>query len=257
MNGESLAGDSPEKEIFIGLLNRLWDYEIVNRRINFPDKPSNMRYCFILLFLLVFSLNSFATAQYPDKIIFNGKEYSLHTNPLEKYFEEHPDKRPKGGVWSTALWRGYVATFEIKDSGLVVKDIMIELQDSTSRKSKWTWKSVYDLVFPEQPLKKVDWVSGLLVLPHGKMVEYVHMGYASVYEHYLLLEIDKGVFKKSRSFTKEEYLQYKVRQFEVFRKTETYSKLKAELKKENYSDELIESFLWKALTDYTTTIIDG
>src|SRR5690554_7604266 len=55
------------------------------------------------------------TAQYPDKIKFKGKEYNLNSNPLEPYFEKYPDKRPKGGIMSTALWRGYVAHFEIID----------------------------------------------------------------------------------------------------------------------------------------------
>lgn len=78
-----------------------------------------------ILISILMSLFSFAkvfgTAQYPDKIFYNNKEYSLLTNPLEKYFERNEDKRPKGGVTSSALWRGYVATFEIIENELFVK----------------------------------------------------------------------------------------------------------------------------------------
>ena len=72
----------------------------------------------ILTFIvtLFLGINAFATAQYPDKIIYNGKEYDLHSNPLEEYFQKNPDKKPKATMISTALWRGYVATFEIKNN---------------------------------------------------------------------------------------------------------------------------------------------
>ena len=58
----------------------------------------------ITILISVFSFTKVsATAQYPDKIFYNNKEYSLLTNPLEKYFEKNEDKRPKGGVISSAL----------------------------------------------------------------------------------------------------------------------------------------------------------
>jgi hypothetical protein len=66
----------------------------------------------ITLTVLLAALNAFAPAQAPDRIIYQSKEYSLQTNPMEEYFAKHPDKQPRSGVMSTALWRGYVATFE-------------------------------------------------------------------------------------------------------------------------------------------------
>ena len=52
------------------------------------------------------------TAQIPEMLIFEGKEHSMCTNPLEVY-------RDLGGVLlefsftCTALWRGYVGTWEV------------------------------------------------------------------------------------------------------------------------------------------------
>ena len=87
--------------------------------------------------------NAFATAQYPDKILYEGKEYGLHTNPMKSYFSKHPEKRPRGGIMSTALWRGYVATFEVKDKSLVLKDIEVQVRTETEDgKNDYTWKSV-------------------------------------------------------------------------------------------------------------------
>ena len=187
----------------------------------------------VLIFLLTvfFSLNVFATAQYPDKIVYGGKEYSLHSNPLEEYFEKYPDKRPKGGLNSTALWRGYVATFEVQDGQLFLKDIEIEFWDTTSKKKYDTkWKSVIKEVFPNQLNLKIDWLTGLLVIPYGKLVNYVHMGYGSTYENYLLLEMDKGDLKKEKKFDYKEYETFKQRQFEAFKKTEEYKLVETKIR---------------------------
>ena len=70
----------------------------------------------ILLSLALTSPSLLATAQYPDILIHKGKEHSLFNNPMEAYFEKHPKKKPESGVRSSALWRGYVATFEFKDN---------------------------------------------------------------------------------------------------------------------------------------------
>ena len=85
-----------------------------------------------VLFLLItvsVALNAFGTAQMPDKIIYKGRTYNLYSNPLEGYFERYPDRRPSEGIVSTALWRGYIATFEVKDGRLMVLDVEAERFD--------------------------------------------------------------------------------------------------------------------------------
>jgi hypothetical protein len=203
-----------------------------------------------------FCLTTFATAQYPDKIFFDVKEYSLHSNPLESYFEKNPDRRPKGGVMSTALWRGYVATFEVRDSQLFVKDIQIQYWDTTNKKSHDTkWKSVMTEVFPDQKNVKVDWLSGLLVLPYGEIVNYVHMGYGSTYEKYYILEISKGDYIKSKQFDYKDYESFKEKQFAAYKKTDEYKETKSKLKKDGSSDEFIDNFLRSFVTQYTSKIL--
>ena len=215
-----------------------------------------MKYLITTVLSALFCLTAFATAQYPDKIILDGKEYSLHSNPLESYFEINPEKRPKGGVMSTALWRGYVATFEIRDSQLFVKDIQIQYWDTTDKKSHDTkWKSVMTEVFPDQKKSKVDWLSGLLVLPFGELVNYVHMGYGSTYENYYLLEIDKGNYIQSKQFDYKDYEKFKDKQFSAYKKTDEYKETKAKLKKDGSTDEFIDSFLRNFVTEYTSKIM--
>jgi len=215
-----------------------------------------MKLLLTLLFTAFFCVSAFATAQYPDKIFFKGQEYDMHTNPLESYFAQHPEKRPKGGAQSTALWRGYVATFEIKDSLLFVKDITIQIWDTTANGNQTIkWKSVLNEVFPDQKEVKVDWLTGLLVLPYGKLINYVHMGYGSTYENYLLLEINNGTFVKGKEFDSKGYEKFKEKQFRAFKSTDDYKKTKEDLKKKGYSDDMVDDFLRSFVTEYTSKIL--
>jgi hypothetical protein len=215
-----------------------------------------MRAGLTIILTLFLGLRVFATAQFPDRIIYNGNEYSLHSNPLEPYFEKNPDKRPKGGIISTALWRGYVAIFEVRDNQLFLKDIEIEYQDTTSKESdNYKWRSVINEVFPDQKNIKIDWLTGLLVIPHGKLVNYVHMGYGSTYKNYILLEIDKGDLKKEKRFKYKDYELFKEKQFQAFKQTEDYKRIKADLQKDGSTDEFIDSFLRSFVTEYTSRIL--
>ncbi len=226
------------------------------RNINRTNTEKIMRPVLTIILTLFLGLKVFATAQYPDKIIYNGKEYSLHSNPLESYFEKNPDKRPKGGIMSTALWRGYVATFEVRDNQLFLKDIEIEYQDTTSKESyNYKWRSVINEVFPDQKNIKIDWLTGLLVIPHGKLVNYVHMGYGSTFKNYILLEIDKGDVKKEKRFKYKDYERFKEKQFQAFKQTEDYKRIKADLQKDGSTDEFIDSFLRSFVTEYTSKIM--
>jgi len=196
------------------------------------------------------------TAQYPDKITYNGTEYNLNSNPLEPYFEKHPDKKP--GMVSTALWRGYVAHFEIINNELYVTD-MTRPVSYTDEEGNHTqkWISIYRRIFPKRERVKIDWFTGILILPHGEMVEYVHQGYASTYSNYWLLEFEKGKFNEAREYELEEFIEFKKRQFEAFRKTEEYRKLYAELKEndESNDDKFIEQFMFDFVINYTSKFL--
>lgn len=210
----------------------------------------------VLLSIGTASAENIITAQYPDKILFEGIEYDLNSNPLEAFFEKFPEKKPRGGMSSTALWRGYVAYFEIIDKQLFVTDIMIQVPDETpGKRSKWI--SAFDQVFPAQEKVKIDWFTGILILPHGKLINYVHMGYASTYSKYWLLEIAGGDFKEARKYRNKDFLQFKQRQFAEFEKTEEYKKLYAELKEgDGAGDEnFLKSFIANFVINYTSKFL--
>lgn len=212
---------------------------------------------YVTLILIVSTINIFATAQAPDKIFYNGKEYKLHSNPMEVYFKKFPEKKPKSSVISSALWRGYIATFEITENNLFLKDIEIMDLSKTDRKSSQAlWTSVLSQVVTDDKKLKIDWLTGLLVLPHGEIVNYVHMGYGSTYENYILLEIDKGEFKRAKEFDHKEYEKFKDKQFEAFKKTEEYNKMREEAKKDgNFDQKFFDSFVRSYVTNYTSKIL--
>jgi hypothetical protein len=215
-----------------------------------------MRLTFLFLFLLLCSTQVFATAQYPDKIIFEGKEYALHTNPMEAYFEKFPERKPKSGLISSALWRGYVATFEIEGGEMFVKDVEIQVTKPSSESFKTEWKSVLSSVVPDGQKLMVDWFSGLLVLPYGKVINYVHMGYGSTYENYILIPVKEGKASAERRMNAKQYEAFKTKQFAAFKKTEEYKQIIESMKKEgNFDPKFADDFLRSYITSYTSTFL--
>ncbi|KFF22902.1 hypothetical protein [Chryseobacterium sp. JM1] len=186
---------------------------------------------FILLF--TFSIvQIFATGQEPDKIIINNKEYDLLNNPLEKYFEEHPDDHPiygnklsefkqyKNGeqmiYFSTSNSRDYIATFKIENAVLSLVDLTI--RDLNSEKEHFV--SVYKKLFGDQ--KIVLNYSGILVIPTGKLIKAADFGYSSLHEQYKLITINNDTVVREKDLNKDDFIKFKFRQFYQYKNTEEY-----------------------------------
>lgn len=214
----------------------------------------------LILISFFFSKSEFVdnTAQVPDIIKFKGKEFALNSTPLELYFEKFPEKRPTSDVMSTANWRGYIATFEISENELRIADIEIIINDKSDPSNTYKQKSVFRDLFPKNSETKLDWYNGILILPYGKLRNYVHMGFASTYSKYWLLEIKNGVLTESRNYNYKKFVQFKKRQFDKFKKTQAYKELIESLKKDdpNYDDYLFESFLKDFVINYTSEFLD-
>lgn len=215
----------------------------------------SMRAIILILLLSCCMDAAYGTAQVPDCLIYKGKTYDLHNNPLEAYFEEHPKKRPEGDVSSTALWRGYIATFEIQDQLLILKDIQIQVYEHRDGREEWmpnvTLKSVLKEVFPEGGTLKIDWCTEILVLPSGKLKDYVHHGYASTFEQYLLFEVKAGRLIQSKSFDTTGYLAFKKQQFERFKTKAAYQTYLAKWKeKYDYTEVEVDEILERNILKY-------
>ncbi len=183
----------------------------------------------LTFFLIVASVKASATRQTPDKVIYHGKEYSLEINPLEDYFFRNPG-RPKGGIISTGLWRGYIATFEIRDSQLFLKDIQIQVIDSLDKDGNnvYKLKSVLNEVFPNRKEIKIDWLNRVLVLQYGEFIKF-DWQLNPVQENCILLEIEKGDLKKTKNLKFAEFDEFVEIQFSLLKKTADYEKAKTKV----------------------------
>ena len=151
-----------------------------------------------VLALCVFAVQAFATFQEADNIIHNGESYRLLTSPMEQYFEKFPERRPPPGGCSNN-WSGYHAKFEIIQNELWVVDIQ-------SRAGCGGGPSITRDCLDGQESAKVDWFTGLLVIPTGDMIGYP-VGFGE-YAEYKLIEIENGNYVKEFDLTHEQFLDY-------------------------------------------------
>ncbi|OAD21658.1 conserved hypothetical protein, secreted [Candidatus Thiomargarita nelsonii] len=140
------------------------------------------------LFLIMLTGNVLATAQYPDILVYQGKNQPIFTNPLESYFDkQHPRPKNVFKFSCTANWRGYVATWKIEENDLY----LVKLVEGSCGED--APEIPITTIFPEQQAPiKANWFSGTLRIPLGKRLQYVHMGYGSIYEKELFLTIENG-----------------------------------------------------------------
>lgn len=127
------------------------------------------------------------TAQFPESLVYNGEEYGMASLPLEPYLEMHGIKFK---ALCTACWRGYKGSWEVADNRLYLTEFWSWLPDSDECVGM-------DYLFPGQERVFADWFSGEVRLPQGKLLAYVHLGFASVYEKDLFLKFVDGVLVDS------------------------------------------------------------
>ena len=199
--------------------------------------------CLVLVFR-----PAFATAQRGDVLILDREEHWIQTNPLEAFLEVHPDRRPQSDIFSTSLWRRYVATWEVVDQRLFLTDVAALREKTDADHFDTELYSVMSDVFPDERRVLATWFTGHVIVPVGDLIEYVHLDYASTYERYIVLTIKKGLLTNQRKMDSTEFVAFRKAQFHAYQKTGEYQKKFEELKKPGESDEEVESFLFKVST---------
>lgn len=127
------------------------------------------------------------TAQTGDQLHYNGETYTIASEPLNPYL----NRKGKGFISpSTDCWRGYFATWEVKDHKLYLIDLTGYVKN---------YRPVgMTHIFPFRKRVFAHWFSGEIRVPRGEMLLYIHMGYESEFEEDLFLEFRKGRLVKSR-----------------------------------------------------------
>jgi hypothetical protein len=135
-------------------------------------------------------------AQQPDKISFNGEKLDLYSNPLEQFWTRHRKGR-QAFISTPECSRGYLASWEIRDNKLLLKDIDAYYSRNFiffRKPAKYSLKKL----FPKSNGRPVvaSWFSGKLRVPIGKMILYEPSGYDSRFEKEFIITIDKGEIVK-------------------------------------------------------------
>lgn len=112
------------------------------------------------------------------------------SEPLDDYFQL-AGIEPGFQCNCTALWRGYVGEWEITQGRLYLLKLTGTLEDGRPASLETFFPG-----FPERVF--AHWYCGQIRLPQGRQLEYVHMGWASVYEQDLLIDFDKGQLTQTR-----------------------------------------------------------
>ena len=156
-----------------------------------------------LLFLLLLPLMARATGQTADRVVINGEEWCLLASPLynDSLISNRIDKilpNAKDRSCSTGNWDGFVGYWEIVDSCLYLKKVVVDMWNEHKRES-------YELVFDADTLKAVleeyytehgilaGWFNReKLIIGRGELVTYVHGGYLRNHEEELVVTIKDG-----------------------------------------------------------------
>ncbi len=86
----------------------------------------------------------------------------------------------------TALWRGYIGTWEIVGGRLYLIAINVLPGSRVDANLETVFPGYPDRVF-------AHWYSGTLRVPQGKVLKYVHMGHQSTFERDMLIDVERGV----------------------------------------------------------------
>lgn len=119
------------------------------------------------------------TAQIHEALVLDGQPASMAFCPPLPVSHPRISEREVGQgddpiLSSTGCWRRYQGSWEIRDNKLYLVGI----------KGRF-------VLSPGEPLF-ADWFTGTLRVPQGELVEYVHMGFGSVYAEELHIRVENG-----------------------------------------------------------------
>lgn len=138
------------------------------------------------------------TAQIPDILCHRGQRLDLCSLPLDSYLGRLPKSRRSTFAYaSTALGRGYIATWSIMDGALWLTEIDAtvidpetgERRECTDLQTLFPWRSV--------PIK-ASWYTGELRCPEGRLRAYCHAAFASEYERERTFWIKRGMVEEEQ-----------------------------------------------------------
>jgi hypothetical protein len=141
------------------------------------------------LALVLVALPAFATEQARDTIAFAGQQDSMLERPLNDFLKRLP-LIPRFDIPSTANYKGYTASWEVKDSRLFLATF-----HATTNRQPYSISSL----FPGRKLPiQADWYSGTVHIVGGR--ETLAQG-RYTYERVAALQVTNGVVVATNRMT--------------------------------------------------------
>jgi len=123
------------------------------------------------------------TIQAGDILSYNGEKTTIAIEPLKPYLETRSDV---GFILkSTALVRGYIGTWEIRNKKLYLASLVGFIENNEQVDLNY--------LFPKQTEVFANWFSGDIRIPDGKLLEKINLGYESVFEKDRILTFNEGI----------------------------------------------------------------
>lgn len=139
------------------------------------------------------------TAQIGDGIYINNKEYTLACEPLSSYLYDNKVEKLFTAV-NTACHRGYCATWKLFEDKIYLTDIESPSQIRSKKGNNSDEPiSAMQKLFPGQTEAFAVWVNGTLKIQSGELLEYIPMGYESIYETNIYLKFENGILIEEKT----------------------------------------------------------
>ncbi|MFK7970346.1 MAG: hypothetical protein AB8F95_08265, partial [Bacteroidia bacterium] len=147
-----------------------------------------------ILLLIICTKAVFATAQVPDILIIDQDTHAIFSDPLETYLNQQKNRITLNlnPITSTACWRGYQAVWRLRNDSLFLIRIMPCLASKGDKSKDADLAQMFGEDYRNSQVF-AKWASLTLQLPEGELVEYIHLGYGSIYERDRKLLFKKGV----------------------------------------------------------------
>ncbi len=132
------------------------------------------------------------TAQAKEHIIYKGESMQMAAEPLNIYLMTRKDI--DFAVSRTDCWRGYFGSWEVKNKKLYLTKLSASINSTPDDNTLVTYKKVdLSYLFPGQKEVFANWFTGNIRIPNGELLAYYYMGYESLYEYDIFLQLEAGV----------------------------------------------------------------
>ena len=151
------------------------------------------------------------TAQTPERIIVDGRPRRLNARPLDRLAEDRglDLADPKG--WSTANYRGYVGTWELRDGRLILVHLCwaghlgeVPISDDLRRR---LFQAAQCDGFPIP----AHWFDGVIRLATGRRLIYSHHGWSHWFERERVIHFLAGKVIRDREVDTRAILEWWLR----------------------------------------------